>query len=56
MWKSKKYQHVGHSAAEDEYMAMAHAARAVNFMRSQRKSKKLPGKPKNYKVPHQHDA
>jgi hypothetical protein len=34
MWKSKKYQHVGHSAAEDEYMAMAHAARAVKFMHS----------------------
>ena len=34
MWKSKKHQHVGHSAAEDEYMAMAHAARAVKFMRS----------------------
>ena len=33
-WCSKKHQHVGESSAEDEYMAMNHAAKHVVWMRN----------------------
>ena len=33
-WCSKKHQHVGESSAEDEYMAMNHAAKHMVWMRN----------------------
>ena len=34
LWTTKKHQHVGESSAEDEYMALNHAYKAVKWIRN----------------------
>ena len=45
LWQSKKHQHVGESAAEDEYMALNHAHKQVLWLRNLVREARSPLKP-----------